>query len=427
MTATNAKPRVIVTTDGEIDDRCSMIRFLLYVNEWDVEGLIYSSSRFHWRGHNWAGEEWIDDQIDLYEDVVDRLQAHDPAYPDPDELRDCVAVGNVADVGVMDEETPGSDCIVEALLDDKPGPVYLQVWGGTNTVARALKTIEEEYPDRMAEVAETAIVYVILNQDRTLREYIQPHWPDLQVLNSFRQFAVFAYNWDELIPDPEVRAYLEDDWMREHVIDDHGPLCGAYPTADWDEGLFVSEGDTPAYFHQIPVGLAGLEHPNYGGWGGRFVREPGSKNVWIGAADDGDRYKPIWRWIPALQRDFAARADWCVTEPADANHPPSVVVNGEAGVGSVRRAVEPGAVVTLDGRESSDPDGDELAFEWWHYPEPSTGARELAPTIHRPHRAQTTVTVPEDDDREDHVILSVTDDGDPPLTRYRRVILETGK
>ena len=42
------RPRVIVTTDGEIDDRCSMVRFLMYANEWDVEGLIYSSSRFHW-------------------------------------------------------------------------------------------------------------------------------------------------------------------------------------------------------------------------------------------------------------------------------------------------------------------------------------------------------------------------------------------
>ena len=29
----NEKPRVIVTSDGEIDDQCSMIRFMLYANE----------------------------------------------------------------------------------------------------------------------------------------------------------------------------------------------------------------------------------------------------------------------------------------------------------------------------------------------------------------------------------------------------------
>ena len=42
--ATAARPRIIATTDGEIDDRCSMVRFLLYANEWDIEGIIISSS-----------------------------------------------------------------------------------------------------------------------------------------------------------------------------------------------------------------------------------------------------------------------------------------------------------------------------------------------------------------------------------------------
>jgi len=46
----SVKPRVVVTTDGEIDDRCSMIRFLLYSNEFDVEAIIYNSSMFHWLG-----------------------------------------------------------------------------------------------------------------------------------------------------------------------------------------------------------------------------------------------------------------------------------------------------------------------------------------------------------------------------------------
>lgn len=35
---TRVKPRVIVTTDGEIDDMCSMVRFLMYANEFQVEG-----------------------------------------------------------------------------------------------------------------------------------------------------------------------------------------------------------------------------------------------------------------------------------------------------------------------------------------------------------------------------------------------------
>ncbi|HAZ25851.1 MAG TPA: hypothetical protein DCY95_15740, partial [Algoriphagus sp.] len=44
------KPRTIVTTDGEIDDVDSFIRMLLYANEFRIEGLIYSSSMWHYKG-----------------------------------------------------------------------------------------------------------------------------------------------------------------------------------------------------------------------------------------------------------------------------------------------------------------------------------------------------------------------------------------
>ena len=53
------RTRVIVTTDGEIDDECSLVRFLLYANEWDIEGIITSSSQYHWHGHKWAGDDWM--------------------------------------------------------------------------------------------------------------------------------------------------------------------------------------------------------------------------------------------------------------------------------------------------------------------------------------------------------------------------------
>ncbi|NDE60986.1 MAG: DUF1593 domain-containing protein, partial [Cyclobacteriaceae bacterium] len=44
------KPRTIITTDGEIDDVDSFIRLLLYANEFRIEGLIYSSSMWHYKG-----------------------------------------------------------------------------------------------------------------------------------------------------------------------------------------------------------------------------------------------------------------------------------------------------------------------------------------------------------------------------------------
>jgi hypothetical protein len=73
--APRTRPRVVATTDGEIDDRCSMIRFLLYANEFEVEGLVYSSSRFHWLGQTWSGVEWINAQIGMYARVVSIRQA----------------------------------------------------------------------------------------------------------------------------------------------------------------------------------------------------------------------------------------------------------------------------------------------------------------------------------------------------------------
>jgi len=135
------KPRIIATTDGEIDDRCSMVRFLMYANEWDIEGIVICSSKFHWKGHSWAGEKWIDESIDLYAKSYENLKKHDPDFPSPEELKNLVYIGNIDNVGEMSRDTPGSDLIVQVLLDDEPGPVYLQAWGGTNTIARAQSSI----------------------------------------------------------------------------------------------------------------------------------------------------------------------------------------------------------------------------------------------------------------------------------------------
>ena len=136
----NARPRVIATTDGEIDDRCSMVRFLMYANEWEIEGLIHSSSRFHWLGNTWSGVEWINAQIEQYSRIYPYLRQNADGYPTPEELRSKVYVGNILNVGEMEEDSPGADRIVQVLLDDRPGPVYLQAWGGTNTIAKALDT-----------------------------------------------------------------------------------------------------------------------------------------------------------------------------------------------------------------------------------------------------------------------------------------------
>ena len=413
--AAGARPRIIATTDGEIDDRCSMVRFLLYANEWDIEGIIISSSKFHWDGHNWAGIKWIDDQVDEYAKFYDTLKQHADGFPTPKQLKSRVWVGNISNVGAMDRDTPGSDRIVEVLLDDKPGPVYLQAWGGTNTIARALWKIQHEHPKQMKKVTDKAIIYIILDQDTTFRKYIEPNWPGIQVLGSFSQFGCIAYRWHQKIPAPE-KSFFEKPWMEANILKGHGPLCSLYEAKD---GAFRSEGDSPAFMHQIPVGLRSMEDPTYGGWGGRFVREKPKSNTWRGAQDDGDLNKPIWRWAEAFQNDWAARADWCVKDYEQANHPPVVKLDGPLDV-----KVAPGETVRLNAARSSDPDGDDLRFNWWPYRETGTLTGTVNLNYDRAGKATVTFARSAKAGQTVHIICEVTDDGSPALTRYQRVIVE---
>ena len=60
-----------------------MIRFLLYANEWDIQGLVHSSSKFHWKGdkdhkeNNWEPVQWLDKQLAAYEQILPNLKLHD--------------------------------------------------------------------------------------------------------------------------------------------------------------------------------------------------------------------------------------------------------------------------------------------------------------------------------------------------------------
>lgn len=450
LTAASERTRVLVTSDGEIDDECSLVRFLLYTNEWDVEGIITSSSQYHAHGHNWAGDDWAQPYLQAYAEVYPNLIQHDPRYPTPAFLQSRTLLGNVQAEGEMDEVTPGSRRIVEALLDaSDPRPIWVQAWGGTNTIARALKTVEDEHPERMAEVAAKLRFYFIWEQDGTYQSYIRPHWGRFNIPTIISdQFIALFYHWKKYLPEHE-QSYLFGSWMKPHILENHGPLCALYQAhvagdKGFDAGDFRSEGDSPAFFHTIPTGLRNLESPGWGGWGGRFVKV--RDNTWLDpVAEPGYHYpegrwytsnawgrtrlkkdiphdaeltaylKPQWRWIDAIQNDFAARADWCVKPYAEANHPPIVQV-----VGPLDRSAQPGETVKLTAT-ATDPDGDTLAFKWWVYAEAGTASTPpdlvgaTTPSVH--------FVVPPEPGRQLHLILEVTDSGSPSLVRYQRVVI----
>ncbi|MBD3377043.1 DUF1593 domain-containing protein [candidate division KSB1 bacterium] len=449
------KPRVIVTSDGEIDDECSMVRFLLYANEWDIEGIVTSSSQYHWQGHRWAGDDWIEPYLDAYAQVYPNLVKHDPAYPTPETLQERTKLGNVKSEGEMDEITEGSQLIVNVLLDETDDrPVWLQAWGGPNTIARALKTIEEEHPEKMAEVAKKIRLFLIWEQDSTYQAYIRPHWGKYDILTIISdQFEAIAYRWKTIQPD-EMKPYFTGPWMKEHILQNHGPLCSLYKAhtgdrEDFDDGDFRSEGDSPAFLHTIVTGLRNMESPDWGGWGGRYVHV--RENTWLdpvpvdcyeypdgrwysstawgrsrsreGATSSTDQafreyFKPMWRWSDALQNDWAARADWCVKSVEEANHPPVVVLGHAADL-----KAKPGASVQLNAHGTSDPDGDPLSYQWWQYKEADSFNGTIE--IRNAENQKAGFTVPDDAGKGEtiHIICEVTDNGTPPLTRYQRVVV----
>lgn len=474
---TRDKPRTIITSDGEVDDMDSFIRMLLYSNELDIEGLVYSSSQWHYKGDGkgtlftseipgtarrygertdlrWPGTTWMQEFIEKYARVYENLKIHDTAYPSPGYLAGIIRTGNIDFEGDMKEPTEGSDFIKDILLDDEEGPVYVQIWGGTNTLARALLSIEESYrgtenwEEIYRKVSDKTFIYTILDQDATYTSYVAPNWPDIRVIYNSAQFWSFAYMWSMVVPE-DLKPYMEGPWFSEHIKFDHGPLLENYylwgdgsriegdpehTQGDMQEALrrnrkqydFISEGDSPAYFHLLDFGLRSLEDPTYGGLGGRFIPSETNPGRWEDGRDVGDINPetgeldpsyPQVRWIDVLQNDFAARADWCVRDFENANHPPVVSLITPADI-----SVKPGATAELRGI-ATDPDNDPLSFRWWQYLEAGTcripvsmeGADSRNIRVSVPQEAQSGQTI--------HLILEVKDNGSPQLTRFARTIL----
>lgn len=241
---------------------------------------------------------------------------HDPAYPTPQSLLDVYRVGNISDVGDMSEETDGSNHLVKLLLDNDPRKLYIQNWGGTNTTARALKTIQEQYEHTKewdiikAKVEEKVVLYIILDQDTTYRDYIEPNW-NLTILNDDMNFGYFVYIWK--LNDDVIKPSLENTWFKKHVLN-KGPLLEQYALMgdgyylegeieseqfgqdsymkshpEFGKYDFISEGDSPSYFYLLQTALRGFENPQFGGWGGRFI--PSRNGKYVNRAFDYNPYR----------------------------------------------------------------------------------------------------------------------------------------
>jgi hypothetical protein len=421
---TNSRLRVIIETDagGDPDDEQSLVRFLLYANEWEVEGIIANRARARDsenRNRERTGHGIVRALVRAYGECWTNLVQHDARYPRPETLLARTVAGD-------DSTDAAMNLIIAAVDRDDPRPVWYADWGSdhgssTNNLRRALDRVLRERGARGYATFKNRLRIICHRDmfgDHSARA---PGWK--LWVNTFEP-PVAGKRWYHQFSAITARAGGFD--LQRDVLTGHGPLGALYPV---NTTHTQKEGDSGTFLYLVPTGMNDPEQPTWGSWTGRYgLREDAAgqpfywanqPDVWNGTTH---RDNSLTRWAVHLQNDFRARLDWCVKPFAKANHPPRVALNGDASQEILRLHAKPGATLKFDASASHDPDGQPLRFDWFHYVEPGTyrGAVEVSAK-----NSSATVRVPDDADGKNfHLLLAVTDEGTPPLTRYRRAVIE---
>lgn len=376
--------------ENEPDDAMSLVRFLTYSNQWDVEGLIATTS-IHQKNRlsTWR----IHEIVDAYDKVKDNLSLHESGFPCADSLRTVIKEGRksygMAAVGKgMDSE--GSELIIESVDRSDKRPVWVLVWGGPNCLAQALWKIKNTRTEaELEKFVRKLRIYAISDQDDS-GPWIRKTFKELFYIVSpgYHRFGGYHYGtWSGISGDHFHGRFtgadfsiVDNPWLDLHIRS-KGPLGKQYPPME-----FLMEGDTPSFLFLVNNGLNNPEHPDWGSWGGRYeyyqprkerwFLEPETRALWTDTMDEvfgvdscwhTSNKATIWRWREAFQNDFSARMDWTIKPYNEANHPPVPRLNHDS-----KLMVHVGDSVFLSATGSTDPDHDALSFHWFYYPEPGT-------------------------------------------------------
>ena len=477
--AIQEKPRIIVTADPELDDLNSMIRFLLHATDFRIEGLIYASSQYHWKGDGkgtkwfvagreytrygldygpmeswrWAeNERFIHEAVEAYEASYANLKVHRPDYPTPEYLKSKIRYGNIEFDGDISKDSPGSELIKSVIMDDVPGPLFITAWGGGSSIARALFSIENEYKNtpQWASIKEKVSNKVILclsgDQDDTYANYVQPNWPDIQRYQAGGGGVGLAYNVQASVK-PEFAYYYQPEWVYEN-ISSKGPLGALFRV--WGDGKQMVKGDIFDYFGFSGYTADQLREMGYIVW-----TPPHPKGSWLAEGDtgtflnfldnglDGDKDETWGAWagrrrerpagetgmaffrgpdtamplefLPAAQNELAARFKWAVT-PQYKDANHHPVIKGPSEI-----SARAGEKVNMNVKVT-DPDKDVVSLQWVQF-KVGTYSGEVA--VEDPTSASTSFTIPSDAKSGEtiHLVLEARDSGTPSLYRYHRVII----
>lgn len=495
------KIRTIITQDAEVDDQNSLRHFLLYSNEVELQGIVQTSSKFHWRGvpgttkkavvlpgefqpdgcadapfdspYRWTGTDWMFRVIDDYEKDYKNLVKHAGGYPAPDYLRSITKIGNVGYKGEVEAPTEGSELIRKAILDDDERTLYLQVWGGCNTIARALMDIQAEYentaqwPALHEKLTKKIVITACGEQDETYRTYIAEEWPGILFVKTL-QMQSYAYAW-LANPECESKDTLGAEFMKREILNGKSALADGYCTwldgnyyegegaegqfganpnirEEWfgaKMGLpipekydFLSEGDSPTFFALFQWGFRTLEDFSYGGIAGRYHRVTGEVNskgeplnLWDVSRDlftdrngEVSLQESMWPYVADIQRDFAARVEWASAGSFEkGEHAPAVSV--EEGL---NLSVQAGQEIAIHAKALS-PDGTAVQISFRIYSDASAAWAADVPLDASQNDAAVlripTIAVPGD---QLHVIVKAQAEGHHRLVHYQQVIITVG-
>ncbi|MEO6547318.1 MAG: nucleoside hydrolase-like domain-containing protein [Ferruginibacter sp.] len=449
------KHRVIMLTDieNEPDDTETLIRLLLYANQVDIKGLIATTS-VHLKTKVYP--QSIHRILQVYGKVQANLNKNEPGYPTAENLLKLVKSGK-PEYGMKavgdGKDSEGSEWIIKTLEENDNRPLWICAWGGPNTLAQALfKLKKTKATGEFSRLLQKLRVYTISDQDDS-GIWMRNNFPGLFYIVTPGGYSKATWTGMHIFVPGINNETISNAWLANNIQQNHGPLGALYPDVSY--GM---EGDTPSWLSLIPNGLSDPEHPEWGGWGGRYELyqpklsdldvkgftggvpvDPETRAIWTNAED---KYSPIlynpygraiksdtavftgnkvsvWRWRDDFQNDFAARMDWTIKTYKEANHPPVLALNHPDKI-----TVKSGELFYLDAGGSTDPDGDHLSYWWFQYPEAGTYKQPvrfmLAENLYRTSLIAPIVEKPQ----TIHFILRVTDKGTPALSRYKRVIVQ---
>jgi len=469
--AQSSKTRMIMMADmdNEPDELQQNVHMLMYSNMFDLEGLIACSGKYL---RNRVAPEELTMLVDGYAKIFENLKKHGAGWPEPDYLHSIVKGGIPAygiDAVGDGNSSDASELIVQALLNDDPRKIYFVGNAGTNNLAQALWDLDGARNGtlnqlKMDEISKKIIVFENGSQDNC-GAWIAGNYPEVAWFRSNGQTYAWGgggnvtnvmgpYTWE---PYDENDTQGQNDWAKEHIMNNHGALGELYPERHGGDWFLEGGGTTPWMGLTVP-GLVDPEHLWWGGWSGRFSRvrhqnvwshhddikgeeEDYNFDFWMYEADseqeewtdpvhdetfNGFRV-PVFRFRRPMWNGLRARMDYCVKEFNEANHRPVAVLNSDSSDTIVRMQAVPGQELAMNSSGSYDPDGDNIAVKWWIYREAGTYDNDV--TVTQSREAATNLTIPNDAlDKEIHLILELQDDNDIiPLYAYRRVVIDVVK